>query len=80
MPTRPDYMKVADAIVADVRAGKLVPGTKLPSIAQLAKQHGVHPSTIKMTYVRLEALQVIERQQGRGVFVTSPRTWMRPPR
>lgn len=27
----------------------------------------------------LEALRVIRRQQGKGVFVTDPKTWMREP-
>lgn len=79
MTTTPDYIRIANAIVEDARSGKLAPGAKLPSIAQLSRTHGVHASTIKMTYVRLEALQVIERSQGRGVFVTDPKTWMRQP-
>ena len=32
-----------------------------------------------MVYVRLEALRVIRRHQGKGVFVTDPKTWMREP-
>ena len=29
--------------------------------------------------MRLEALRVIRRHQGKGVFVTEPKTWMREP-
>jgi GntR family transcriptional regulator len=32
-----------------------------------------------MTYVRLEALGVIRRHQGKGIFVTDPATWLRAP-
>ncbi|MEV5693901.1 hypothetical protein AB0L43_22060, partial [Micromonospora globbae] len=35
--------------------------------------------TVQLAYVRLEALRVIRRQQGKGVFVTDPKTWMREP-
>ncbi|MFF3866060.1 winged helix-turn-helix domain-containing protein [Micromonospora sp. NPDC001898] len=79
MPITADYIRIADEIVADVRAEKLRPGDRLPSIAQLAATHQVSPSTVKMVYVRLEALRVIRRHQGKGVFVTDPKTWMREP-
>ena len=39
----------------------------------------VGTSTIQMVYVRLEALRVIRRHQGKGVFVTDPKLWMREP-
>ncbi|MFI9639850.1 winged helix-turn-helix domain-containing protein [Micromonospora sp. NPDC051925] len=79
MPTTPDYIRIADDIVAGVRARKLMPGDKLPSIAQMAADYEVGTSTIQMVYVRLEALRVIRRHQGKGVFVTDPNLWMREP-
>jgi GntR family transcriptional regulator len=79
MPTTPDYIRIADEIVAAVRARVLRPGDKLPSFAQMSQKYDVSPSTLQMAYVRLEALGVIRRHQGKGVFVTDPATWMRPP-
>jgi DNA-binding GntR family transcriptional regulator len=79
MPITADYIRIADEIVADIRAGRLVPGAKLPSITQLATAHKVSPSTVKQVYVRLEALRVIWRHQGKGVFVNDPKLWMREP-
>nr|MDT0660355.1 winged helix-turn-helix domain-containing protein [Micromonospora sp. DSM 115978] len=79
MPITADYIRIADEITADVRAGKLSPGDRLPSIAHLADLHDVSPSTVKQVYVRLEALRVIRRHQGKGVYVTDPKTWMREP-
>jgi GntR family transcriptional regulator len=79
MPTTPDYIRIADAIVNDVRNEVLRPGDKLPSFAQMAKQHNVGTTTIQLVYVRLEALRVIRRHQGKGVFVTDPAVWMREP-
>jgi GntR family transcriptional regulator len=65
--------------MSDVRRGKLKPGDKLPSIAELCDQYKVSPSTIRLVFVRLEALEVIDRYQGKGVFVTDPSTWLRKP-
>jgi DNA-binding transcriptional regulator YhcF (GntR family) len=42
----------------------------------MAQDYRVGTSTIQMVYVRLEALRVIRRHQGKGVFVTDPRTWL----
>jgi GntR family transcriptional regulator len=79
MPALPDYFRISNAIVADVRAGKIKPGDKLPSIAELCAQYNVSASTIRLVFVRLEALEVIDRHQGKGVFVTDPATWLRKP-
>ncbi|GIJ23052.1 winged helix-turn-helix domain-containing protein [Micromonospora lutea] len=79
MPQTPDYIRISDEIVSDVRSGKVQPGEKLPSIADMGDRFEVSSSTIQMVYVRLEALRVIRRHQGKGVFVTDPKTWMREP-
>jgi DNA-binding GntR family transcriptional regulator len=79
MPAVPDYIRIADAITEDVNAGRLKPGDKLPTIAELCKQFKVSSSTIQLVNVRLEALGVIDRHQGKGVYVTDPETWLRKP-
>lgn len=79
MPQTPDYIRIADEITDDVRSGKAQPGDKLPSIADMSDRFGVSSSTIQMVYVRLEALRVIRRHQGKGIFVTDPVTWLREP-
>ncbi|PTA43708.1 winged helix-turn-helix domain-containing protein [Micromonospora sp. RP3T] len=79
MPALPDYFKIANEIMADVSSGRLKAGEKLPSIAELCELHRVSASTIRLVFVRLEALEVIDRHQGKGVFVTDPATWLRKP-
>jgi GntR family transcriptional regulator len=79
MPQTPDYIRISDEIIGDLRSGKVKPGDKLPSIADMSDRFDVSSSTIQMVYVRLEALRVIRRHQGKGVFVTDPKTWMREP-
>ncbi|WFE25298.1 winged helix-turn-helix domain-containing protein [Solwaraspora sp. WMMD791] len=79
MPAKPDYLRVADKIMADIRSGKYPPGSKLPSIAQFCEIYTVSSSTMQLVNVRLEALAVIRRHQGKGIFATDPATWMRKP-
>ena len=79
MPATPDYLRISAEIIDKARSGKYKPGDKLPSIAQLCQQYFVSPSTIQLVFVRLEALEVIHRHQGKGVFVTDPETWLRKP-
>ncbi|MFG2060875.1 winged helix-turn-helix domain-containing protein [Micromonospora sp. NPDC048871] len=75
----PDYWRIADDVIADVKSKKLKPGDRLPSIADTRATYNVSHGTVQMAYARLEALRVIRRQQGKGVFVTDPGTWMREP-
>ncbi|MEV0810038.1 winged helix-turn-helix domain-containing protein [Micromonospora sp. NPDC050200] len=79
MPQTPDYIRIADEITDDVRSRKVQPGDKLPSIAEMSQRFEVSSSTIQMVYVRLEALRVIRRHQGKGIFITDPKTWLREP-
>ncbi|MEH0934792.1 winged helix-turn-helix domain-containing protein [Micromonospora psammae] len=79
MPESAEYLRIADDVMADVRSGKLKPGDRLPSITETRADYGVSYGTVQLAYVRLEALRVIRRQQGKGVFVTDPKGWMREP-
>ncbi|MBB5826934.1 winged helix-turn-helix domain-containing protein [Micromonospora carbonacea] len=79
MPESAEYLRIADDVIADVRSGKLKPGDRLPSVAETRVSYGASYGTVQLAYVRLEALRVIRRHQGKGVFVTDPKTWMREP-
>jgi GntR family transcriptional regulator len=79
MPATPDYIRISDEIITNVRSGKYKPGDKLPSIAEQCEQYNTSSSTINLVNVRLEALGVIVRRQGKGIFVTDPKTWLRKP-
>ncbi|MET7468000.1 MULTISPECIES: winged helix-turn-helix domain-containing protein [Micromonospora] len=79
MPESAEYLRIAADVMSDVKSGRLKPGDRLPSVAQTRADYGVSYGTVQLAYVRLEALRVIRRQQGKGVFVTDPKTWMREP-
>lgn len=65
--TRADH--VIDSIRAEIAAGRLKPGDKLPSIHKLAEQHGVGVTTIKTAQTALKAMGVLRAEHGRGVYV-----------
>jgi DNA-binding GntR family transcriptional regulator len=79
MPMTAEYIRIADEIIADIRSGKYQPGDRLPSIAEHSARYEVSTSTMQFVNVRLEALGVIRRHQGKGIFVTDPKTWLREP-
>jgi DNA-binding transcriptional MocR family regulator len=52
----------------------VLPGARLPSVREGAKQQGVSPFTVVAAYDRLQALGLVEARQQRGFFVREPRT------
>ncbi|MEV5693288.1 GntR family transcriptional regulator [Micromonospora globbae] len=47
MPESAEYLRIADDVIADVRAGKLKPGDRLPSVAETRATYGVSYGTVK---------------------------------
>ena len=70
MTSRPaDYLRVVNAITEQIQNGRLKPGDKLPTYAQLAEQHKVSVSTAQAALRILRDRGLIEGQQGKGTFV-----------
>lgn len=69
----PERAQLKDAVVDRLRelieSGRCPPGSKLPSERELRDEFGVGRSTVREGLRALEALGVIELQQGRGAFV-----------
>jgi DNA-binding transcriptional MocR family regulator len=63
------YKTVVDALAADIRAGRLPPGTRLPTHRQLAAREGIALVTASRVYAELEAIGLVSGEQGRGTFV-----------
>jgi len=77
------YIALADAIAADIAAGVLAPGDRLPPQRKLAAKLGVDFTTVARGYVEAGKRGLIESTVGRGSFVrrnalvrqaTDPRT------
>jgi len=67
------YQQLADHFMAQIRSGQLAPGTQLPTFAQMNQQHDVSRSTVEKMLLILEREQLIERQNGNGIFVAQGR-------
>jgi len=70
---RPIYQQVADGIKELVARGKLVEGTSLPPVRQLAADLGVNLNTIATAYRELQKDGLIVIKHGSG-SVVAPRT------
>ncbi|WP_367043897.1 GntR family transcriptional regulator [Streptomyces sp. Je 1-332] len=71
------YEKIADELRAQIRAGQLGPGDRLPSEADLIKSTGRSGPTVQQALRVLQAEGLIEKQHGRGTFVRRPRVLVR---
>jgi DNA-binding transcriptional regulator YhcF (GntR family) len=63
------YEQVREQVHAQVDAGALTPGTKLPTVRSLAADLGLATNTVARAYRELEALGVIETRGRSGSFV-----------
>src|SRR5262245_12285387 len=64
------YQQIVDAIKREVAAGRLAPGSALPSFRALAEELLVSLITVKRAYEELEREGIIYRRQGLGTFVS----------
>ena len=65
----PIYGRIAEHIKAQLAAGRLIPGERLPPIRQLAAVLGVNRDTVSLAYDLLAREGVVEATVGRGTFV-----------
>ncbi|MFJ2387140.1 aminotransferase-like domain-containing protein [Pseudomonas koreensis] len=66
---RSRYKTLVDAYAADIRAGRLAPGTRLPTHRELAAREGLALVTASRVYAELEAMGLVSGETGRGTFV-----------
>ncbi len=66
---RPMYLQIMDQVQQRVASGDWTPGTKLPSIRELAAATRVSVITVKRAYLELEREGTIVTQQGKGSWV-----------
>jgi len=66
---RSRYKLLVDALAADIRSGRLLPGTRLPTHRQLAATEGLALVTASRVYAELEAMGLVSGETGRGTFV-----------
>ncbi len=69
----PKYQLLAQQIRRQIASGELTSGDQLPTFARMRSEYGVTSTTIERVYSLLEQEGLIDRQQGRGTFVTEQR-------
>jgi len=60
---------IVEQIAKEIASGILKPGERLPSIKELARRFKVSSSSIREALQQLEAVGLVNTQQGRGTFV-----------
>lgn len=65
----PIFRSVSQAIVREMRLGRLIPGAILPGSRALARSLGLHRNTVVASYRDLEAQGWVVTEVGRGTFV-----------
>jgi DNA-binding transcriptional MocR family regulator len=63
------YKQLVDRYAAEIREGRLAPGTRLPTHRQLAATEGLALVTATRVYAELEAMGLVSGETGRGTFV-----------
>jgi len=61
--------RVAEALEAEIRGGRLMAGAKLPTEVALAEQFGVSRTVVREAVSRLKSLGLVDSRQGSGMFV-----------
>lgn len=73
------YVHIASLLRRRIHAGNWPPGTKLPSLENLAAEFNVAIVTVRQAVSILEEEGLVTRQQGRGTFVSkliAERRWV----
>ena len=67
--TTPLYLQIAAQLAELVRNGTLARGEKMPSVRELARQHGISTFTVTDAYQRLVSLGLVTARRGAGYRV-----------
>ncbi|MGW1072236.1 GntR family transcriptional regulator [Streptomyces sp. NPDC002537] len=68
------YLRVADDVLAQIRAGGLLPGQRVPSESELMARYGVSVGTVRRAMAEIRASGLVETLHGKGSYVR-----VRPP-
>lgn len=67
---KPIYTQIVDIIRTKIAAGDFAPGSKLPSVRDLAVNAGVNPNTVQRALAELEHMKLVYSERTNGRFVT----------
>lgn len=71
---QPMHRQLAAILRRQIDSGESAPGSRLPTEHELAARYGISRATVRHALGALAAEGAIDRQVGRGTFVTRPQT------
>ncbi|MBA3413717.1 MAG: GntR family transcriptional regulator, partial [Chloroflexia bacterium] len=69
----PLYLQLKEAIAAGIREGRLRPGERIGSEAELERSHGVSRITVRQAITALVQEGELYRVPGKGTYVAAPK-------
>lgn len=63
------WHQIGESLAADIVAGRLSPGDRVPAEPELMKRFGVSRFTVRQALSHLESKGLVRAEQGRGTFV-----------
>ena len=67
---QPVYLQIANAVIREMKRGRIGPGIKLPGTRQMSELLEVHRKTLVRAYEELEAQGWIEMRPSKGAFTS----------
>jgi DNA-binding GntR family transcriptional regulator len=69
MPATAKWVQLTEHIRAQIASGELAPGAKLPSTAELRREHGVSEMVVRNAMIALKTEGLVYGVPGVGVYV-----------
>ncbi len=63
------YMQIVQQVEQAMRLGRLTPGDRLPTAAEVVGRLAINPNTVLRAYRELESRGLVEPRPGLGTFV-----------
>jgi DNA-binding transcriptional regulator YhcF (GntR family) len=74
---QPIYSQIVERIQIRIVKGTYPPGSRLPSVRELALEAGVNPNTVQRAYADLELNGFLRTERTNGKFVTDDHDMLR---
>lgn len=75
---QPLYLQIKQLLISRVLSGEWKPAQLLPSEMRLAEEYNVSQGTVRKAIEEMAAENLVVRQQGKGTFVATHRSSVRP--
>ena len=74
---RPIYLQIMERIQKDIVSGVYPPGSRIPSVRELALEAAVNPNTMQKALSELERSGLVYSQRTSGRFITEDESMLK---